>query len=105
MTDKLKPCPFCGGVARLSFKDVEFGGMNFRGDRKIKYRFQVICNKCHSRGKPVKTDFLINPNPWNSRYSNRNHGESKVVDDMTETLKPWAEEAIEAWNRRVDNDR
>lgn len=98
---ELKPCPFCGGKARLSFKDVDFAGQNFYGDKKVKYRFQVICNKCHSRGKPVKTDFLINPNPWASHYARRNYTNAPKVDAMTEMLKPWAEEAIEAWNRRV----
>ena len=101
---ELKPCPFCGGKARLSFKDVEFAGQNFRGDKKVKYRFQVICNKCFSRGRPVKTDFLVNPDPWVSHYANRNYGASKKVDEMTEMLKPWAEQAIEAWNRRSDNN-
>ena len=101
----LRECPFCGGKARISFKDCEFGGKNCLGDRKVKYRFQVICNKCYSRGKPVKTDFLINPNPWHSHYANRGdyYGKSEVIDNMTEMLKPWAEEAIEAWNRRTDN--
>lgn len=100
---ELKPCPFCGGKARLSFKDVEFAGQNCYGDKKVRYRFQVICNKCHSRGKPIKTDFLINPNPWNSHYANRGYSpwESKKIDDMTEMLEPWAEAAIEAWNRRA----
>lgn len=99
---ELKACPFCGGKARVSFKDVEFGGKNYLGDRKVKYRFQVICNKCYSRGKPVKTDWLINCNPWHSRYaSGRNYGESEFVDKMTEMVKPWAEKAIEEWNRRT----
>lgn len=100
---ELKPCPFCGGKARLSFKDVEFAWQNCYGDKKIRYRCQVICNKCHSRGKPVKTDFLINPNPWRSHYANRKYYcyyKSKEIDAMTEMIKPWAEEAIEAWNRR-----
>ena len=96
----LKPCPFCGGKARLSFKDVEFGGENFYGDKKLKYRFQVICNICHSRGKPVKTEFLINPNPWVSGYANRKGYTPN--DGMTEMLKPWAEEAVKAWNRRAE---
>ena len=98
---ELKPCPFCGGKAKLSFKDVDFAGQNCLGDKKLKYRFQVICNKCHSRGEPVKTDFLINPNPWASHYANRKYLQSEKVENMTEMLKPWAEEAIEAWNRRV----
>ena len=103
---ELKPCPFCGGKAKLSFKDAEFGGINFLGDRKIKYRFRVICNKCHSRGKPVKTDWLINPNPWGSMWANcksRRNQATDVVIKRTEMVRPWAEEAIEAWNRRADD--
>ena len=102
---ELKPCPFCGGKAKLSFKDVKYGGTNYRGDKKLKYRFQVICNKCHGRGKPITTDFLVNPNPWNSHYANRNYGNNKYVDGMTEMLAPWAEEAIEAWNRRAEDGK
>lgn len=96
----LKPCPFCGGKARLSFKDAAFAGQNCLGDKKVQYRFQVICNKCHSRGKPVKTDFLINPNPWGSLWANRQLPNTGVVAERTETLRPWAEKAIEAWNGR-----
>ena len=101
----LRECPFCGGKAKLSFKDVQFGGINYRGDKKLKYRFQAICNKCHSRGEPVKTDFLINPNPWISHYAGRFFNCGKATENMTEMLKPWAEKAIEAWNRRADNER
>lgn len=106
--EKLKPCPFCGGEAKLSFKDVEFYGMNCYGDKKIKYRVQVICNKCHSRGKPVKTDWLINPRPWNSLWANcksRHNPATDIVIKQTEMVRPWVERAIEAWNRRADNDR
>lgn len=96
----LKRCPFCGGKARLSFKDAEFIGMNYRGDRKVKYRLQVICNKCHSRGKPIKTDSLINPHPYVSLWSGRLLSVTDIVTEQTELFRPWAEEAIEAWNRR-----
>ena len=101
---ELKPCPFCGGDAKLSFADVEFGGMNYSGDKKVKYRFQVICNRCHSRGKPVKTEWLINPNPWGSLWSGRNYEKTNIVEQRTEQCRQWAEEAIAAWNRRADND-
>lgn len=106
---ELKPCPFCGGEAKLSFKDCEFGGQNFNGDKKIKYRFQVICNKCHSRGMPIKTDWLINPNAWASAWSGRYYWDTYHMNEKiyknTEELRPWAERAIEAWNRRTHENR
>ena len=96
----LKPCPFCGGKARLSIKDADFIGLNYRGDRKVKDRFQVICNKCHSRGKPIKTESLINPKPYVSLWSGRLLSVTDIVTEQTELLRPWAERAIEAWNTR-----
>ena len=45
----LLPCPFCKGNGKVSFKDHRFVGQNFRGDKKLVYRIQVICNKCRSR--------------------------------------------------------
>lgn len=68
---KLKPCPFCEGNGKVSFKDYRFIGKNYRGDRKVVYRIQIICNKCRSRGKPVITTPLINPNPYLSKWGNR----------------------------------
>lgn len=57
-------CPHCTGNGKVSFKDSRFVGENIRGDKKLVYRVQVICNKCRSRGKPVFTEALINPNPY-----------------------------------------
>lgn len=98
---QLKPCPFCGSKARLSFKDAEFIGKNYRGDRKVKYRLQVICNKCHSRGKPVKTDSLINPKPYVSLWYDSSYPATDIALEQTEVFRPWAEKAIDAWNRRL----
>lgn len=102
---ELKPCPFCGGKAKISWVDVDYGGQSGRGDRKNKYRFQVICNRCHSRGKPVKSDWLINCNPWSSRYTGRNYGESQHVDEQTDMIKPYVDAAISAWNDRKELSR
>ena len=100
MTENLELCPFCGGKAKLSFKETDFAGRNYFGDRKSKYRFQVICNRCHSRGKPIKTDWLINCNPWASNWTGRNYKETELIKKQTEMVRPWAEKAIQAWNTR-----
>lgn len=31
---EIKKCPFCGGNAKVSFKDYKFGGQNYRGDKE-----------------------------------------------------------------------
>lgn len=89
MNEKPEHCPFCGGRAKVSYKNCRFYGWNGLGQRKMKYRVQVICNKCRSRGKPIITDWLIDPNP----YAN--------TEKQIEMFKPYVEKAINSWNTRV----
>lgn len=110
----LKLCPFCGGKAKVffkntklsfknpkvSFKNHAFKGQNDFGDKKLKYRVQVICNRCKSRGKPVFTDWLINPNPWMSAWGNQGEATTPRMIAQTEAFKPYVEEATKAWNKR-----
>lgn len=103
MTNDLKPCPFCGGKGKVSFKDHRFIGWNGLGNRKVCYRVQVICNRCRSRGKPVITDGLVNPHPYISKWGNCYHQKSTACEAQTIIFKPYVEEAIEAWNRRADD--
>ena len=67
---ELLPCAHCKGNGKVSFKDYRFIGKNFKGDRKIVYRVQIICNKCRSRGKPIFTGPLVNPNPYITKWGN-----------------------------------
>ena len=97
----LKPCPFCGGKARISYHDEKFGGQNYNGDKRIKYRVQVICNKCHSRGKPIVTDWLINPNPYTFRGYIVPNTRS---EEQANVFRPYINKAAEAWNNRKDGD-
>lgn len=101
--EKLKPCPFCKGKARLTFKDYAYGGRNSLGEKQLKYRVQVMCNRCYSRGKPVVTDWLINPQycyiPWfdaKAMIELNNHMRVKA-----EMLRPFVEKAVKAWNTRA----
>ena len=101
MANELKPCPFCGGRGKVSFKDYKFIGKNYYGDKKISYRVQIICNKCKSRGKPIITGPLVNPHPYSSKWGNNYYEESEWCEKATEMFNPFVEKAIEAWNRRT----
>ena len=50
---ELGRCPFCGGTARLSRREVRFIGwrdVDGRREKIVDYAYQVICNKCRARG-------------------------------------------------------
>lgn len=97
---KLKNCPFCGGTGKVSFKDYRFIGFNGFGDKKTQYRVQVICNRCRSRGKPIITDGLINPNPYMTEWGNNGMPNSERALRRQAIFAPYVVKAIEAWNRR-----
>lgn len=93
------PCAHCLGNGKVSFKDHLFLGQNFYGDKKIIYRVQVICNKCRSRGKPVFTQPLVNPNPYITKWGN-SYAETEVCKKETERFLPYVLDAIDGWNTR-----
>lgn len=82
MKDKIRTCPFCGGNAQTHIRQAQFlGQRSWDGAKKMTYYVYVSCNKCKSRGRPFKTDPLIEP----------------CTSDFTK----WEEKAIEAWNGRT----
>lgn len=96
-------CPFCGGKAKISFKNYRFYGKNFKGDKKTSYRVQVICNKCKSRGKPIVTKPMTNPMPYITKWGNCYGGSDKAKEE-TERFRPYVEEAIDYWNTRTSKE-
>lgn len=83
--ERTKDCPFCGGNGNLSIRQGKFYGFNGFGDKKMKMVLQVICNTCHSRGKPITTDYLVNPSS----------------NDYENIPQEYFDKAWSAWNRRV----
>lgn len=96
------PCPCCGGKGKVSFKDYRFLGKNYMGDKKIIYRVQIICNRCKSRGKPIFTNALINPNPYITKWGNCYYEQSDVCRKETEAFYEYVKSAIFAWNTRPE---
>lgn len=35
---EIKPCPFCGGKGKVSFKDNAYGGHNGLGDKRMEQK-------------------------------------------------------------------
>lgn len=97
---ELLPCPHCKGNGKLSFKDHKFVGQNFYGDKKLVYRVQVICNKCRSRGKPIFTAPLINPNPYLTKWGNC-YANTEVCKNETNKFSEYVKSAIREWNTRA----
>ena len=87
MREKLKPCPFCGSIPRLEHGEIE---------------------KCRSR---ENGDFIVS---WKVRCFNcgteKQGGVTEYIFLSDETLKIKCEhfdgrrKAIEAWNRRVNDE-
>ena len=96
---ELLPCPHCRGNGKVSFKDHRFIGENIRGDKKLVYRVQVICNRCRSRGKPIFTEPMINPNPYITKWGN-SYANTDVCKKETEAFKKHVQSAIGEWNTR-----
>jgi Lar family restriction alleviation protein len=105
---ELKPCPFCGGKAKINVRQSGFHGQNFEGNKKLSWTIYVKCNKCHARGKPIKTEPI-------KLYADHSHieigsfyatefwkGNGRGLMTATLTFEPYVDDAIEAWNRRAD---
>lgn len=81
----IKQCPFCGSnSARVNIKQVAFLGQNeVTGAKKLKCRSYVVCNKCHSRGKPITFIGITKTGGYPA--------EASIAE----------ERVIEAWNKRT----
>lgn len=80
--DELKPCPFCGGT------DIRFS-VKKTGRFEFYYHAAMYCNQCHCYGARIHTAAC-------RERQNRYDIENDAV------LKHYA---VEAWNRRADNER
>ena len=77
--EKINPCPFCHGKARVSIHQMDYYGQNYVGDKWIKFGAQVICNKCKARG---------------TLYT----AEAKFNKDRPAIFEQLSKKAINAWN-------
>lgn len=72
---ELKPCPFCGGRARMEF---DYDGMTY-GDRKWDFAYYAHCTKCYAsttiRNRPEAAWEL-----WNTRVD----GDSQTTGERKE---------------------
>ncbi len=93
---ELKPCPFCGGTKlKIESKSVKVG---YTGDDKRVERitYSVRCNTCHARGGAVGGKTIAS-----FRFG---IAECDLPEWATTDVK-LKQQAIEAWNRRVSNER
>ena len=80
---KLDTCPFCGGKARVSFRQLYFIGWKAEGFKVINYGCQVICNNCKARGG-LATRVITS-------------GGEHIINNKNSDIL--AEKALKLWNR------
>ena len=78
---ELEPCPFCGGKAKVSVRQMAFYGQNCFGSKKIKFGAQAICNRCYARGPLMRM--------------------TSTTADTAIAIAFLTESATEAWNWRT----
>ena len=89
----LKPCPFCGGKKLKIERKSRLAGWNGLDMRVEMHTFSVRCNTCHARGGAAGGRVMDDPGTRCVQFP-----------DWVTTDKTLEAKAIEAWNRRVDND-
>lgn len=80
--DNLKPCPFCGGEAEFRLIRTD------NGNSTLEFQFRISCKVCRMGNYSVVNRVRINFN-----------SDGKLYFDTDER-----ERAIEAWNRRVNDE-
>ena len=91
-TVELKRCPFCGGE-KLKVEG-KTSGKPFAWNNGLDYRtYTVRCNKCHARGSTASGYTR------NALYRLTDEGE-KILETPDQIFS----RAIEAWNRRTDDE-
>lgn len=74
--EKLKPCPFCGGVGKVKAAKKDYVG----------FIIWCECEKCHAQAGGYCPDI-------------------KHEDSAIENIEFCKSKAIEAWNRRANNGK
>jgi Lar family restriction alleviation protein len=89
----LKPCPFCGDtklkIDKKSVRDGYIGG----GVRNDRMTFSVRCNCCHARGGAV-----------GGKIKPFGISEDRLPNVEMFTKEDLEKKAIQAWNRRVNQN-
>ena len=88
--EELKPCPFCGGKAKVMAREKKFFGWRGNGLKVKSYFAYCACNRCRARGNPVSTSpSSEEPITYTGKYR--------------KWFLPYIDRAVEAWNRRADD--
>ena len=99
--EKLLPCPFCGGKARINGRH-KFSHWGANEDKYLIWTIYVKCNKCHSRGKPINTAPIISDGRYMSFYTTKWWCDAYRNVESNAVFEPYIMRVIAAWNTRYE---
>ena len=93
--NKLKPCPFCGGEAKLKTSKCHIAANLFQTKYFVRVGTEIKCTECGMSCYEGMTDFVYD--------CSKNHKDIYLKESLFETKT--VRKARKRWNRRAEDER
>ena len=95
---ELKPCPFCGGEAKIG--GVEYVYKNSKHSHPVDNPIYAICTECGAKSRSVSVSMLNIASRSELKKYGYNHLHEVFPDKVKKERERCALLAAERWNRR-----